>query len=138
VELSDLLGRWERLKARLEPLIEQTDDPGLLQRIFASAASPARRGSLLSLFMRLPFAFLLTRVQLLRARWHFTERDDYAEFREGYVRLRRIRMQIGFYQALKSLLRTWRLFHASLAGFLVFAIAAHIAVSLYLGYGWRR
>jgi hypothetical protein len=35
-------------------------------------------------------------------------------------------------------MRTWRMFHASLAGFLVVAIAAHIAVSLYLGYGWRR
>jgi hypothetical protein len=35
-------------------------------------------------------------------------------------------------------MRTWRVFHASLAGFLVVAIAAHIAVSLYLGYGWRR
>jgi hypothetical protein len=29
----------------------------------------------------------------------------------------------------------WRAFHASLAVLLVFAIAAHIAVSLYLGYG---
>jgi hypothetical protein len=138
VELSDLLGRWERLKARLEPLIDETDNPDLLRRIFASAASPVRRGSLSSLFVRLPFAFIATRLHLLRARWHFAEHDDYAEFRDGYLRLRRIRMQIGFYQALKRLLQTWRLFHASLAGFLVFAIAAHIGVSLYLGYGWRR
>ncbi|BDG09953.1 FAD-dependent oxidoreductase [Anaeromyxobacter paludicola] len=38
-------------------------------------------------------------------------------------------------RGLKQLMRAWRVFHASLAGFLVVAIAAHIAVSLYLGYG---
>ncbi len=137
-ELADLLGRWERLKARLEPLIEDTDDPALLKRIFAAAASPARRGSLLGLFLRLPFGALAARLQLLRVRWHFGDHDAYREFREGYLRLHRIRTQIGFYQGLKSLMRAWRVFHASLAGFLVVAIAAHIAVSLYLGYGWRR
>jgi dihydropyrimidine dehydrogenase (NAD+) subunit PreT len=137
-ELADLLGRWERLKARLEPLIEETDDPALLKRIFAAAASPARRGSLLGLFLRLPSSALAARLRLFRVRWHFGDDEAYGEFREGYLRLQRIRTQIGFYQALKSLLRTWRMFHASLAGFLVVAIAAHIAVSLYLGYGWRR
>ena len=79
-----------------------------------------------------------TRLRLLLVRGQFPDRDDYAEFREGYLRLHRIRMQIAFYQSLKNLLRAWRLFHACLAGFLVVTIAAHIAVSLYLGYGWRR
>jgi thioredoxin reductase/Pyruvate/2-oxoacid:ferredoxin oxidoreductase delta subunit len=138
VELSDLMGRWERLRSRLEPLINESDDPAAIHRIFDGVAQPARRGSLPGLVLRLPFAALLTRAQLLRARWHFPDRADYEEFRDGYVRLRRTRLQIAFYQALKSLLRGWRLFHASLAGFLVVAITAHIAVSLYLGYGWRR
>ena len=61
VELADLLGRWERLKARLEPMIQGSDNPALLQRVFAIAASPARRGSLLGLFLRLPFAKLAAR-----------------------------------------------------------------------------
>jgi len=138
VELLDLVGRWDRLKARLEPMIQGSDDPALLQRVFAAAARPARRGSLLGLFLRLPFASLAARLRLLLASGHFADGDAYVEFREGYLRLQRIRTQIGFYQALKRLMRTWRVFHASLAGFLVVAIAAHIAVSLYLGYGWRR
>jgi hypothetical protein len=46
-------------------------------------------------------------------------------------------VQIGFYRSLKALLGGWRLFHATLAVFLVLAIAAHIWVSLYLGYGLR-
>src|SRR5207248_2902993 len=44
VELADLLGSWERLKARIEPMIQASDDPALLQRIFAVAARPPRRG----------------------------------------------------------------------------------------------
>jgi hypothetical protein len=54
--------------------------------------------------------------------------------------MRRLRIQIGFYRSLKRLLGGWRVFHASLAVFLVVAIAAHIGLSLYLGYGllhWR-
>jgi hypothetical protein len=138
VLLADLVGGWERLKARIEPLIADSDNPELLHDIFASAGSPARRGSLLGLFLRLPFQAVRSRLRLLRARSHFDDHDVYADFRDGYLRLQRIRTQIGFYQALKRLMRTWRMFHASLAGFLVIAIAAHIAVSLYLGYGWRR
>ena len=73
-----------------------------------------------------------------RARTHFREPAEYAEFTDGYRRLERLRVQIAFFQGLKTLLRTWRLFHASLAVFLVITISAHIAVSLYLGYGWKR
>jgi dihydropyrimidine dehydrogenase (NAD+) subunit PreT len=138
VELADLVGRWERLKARIEPLIADSHDPRFLQHMLASAIAPARRGSLVGLFLRLPLLAFGSRLRLLRARSHFDDRDVYFEFRDGYLRLQRIRTQIGFYQALKRLMRTWRMFHASLAGFLVVAIAAHIAVSLYLGYGWRR
>jgi thioredoxin reductase/Pyruvate/2-oxoacid:ferredoxin oxidoreductase delta subunit len=137
-ELADLLGRWERLKARLEPMIEESDDPALLRRIFAAVTTPLRPGSLIALFVGMPFGAVAARFRLLRAWWHFGDSGEYREFRDGYLRLRRIRMQVRFYQGLKRLLRTWRFFHASLAGFLVIAIAAHIAVSLYLGYGWKR
>jgi hypothetical protein len=37
---------------------------------------------------------------------------------------------------LKRLLATWRIFHVVLAGGLVVMIAAHIGVSLFLGYTW--
>jgi len=138
VELKELLERWERLKQRVEPLIQGASDPQRLRAIFASAATPARRGSLWGYPVRVPLGGLRARFRLLLVRGQFADRDDYGEFREGYLRLQRIRMQIAFYQSLKNLLRAWRLFHGCLAGFLVVTIAAHIAVSLYLGYGWRH
>ena len=123
---------------RMEVTISPADWDTRLRAIFASAATPARRGSLWGYPVRVPLGGLRARFRLLLVRGQFADRDDYAGFREGYLRLHRIRMQIAFYQSLKNLLRAWRLFHACLASFLVVTIAAHIAVSLYLGYGWRR
>jgi len=138
IEISDVLGRWERLRARLQPMIEDSDDPALLHRLFDSMTQQARGGSLLLQLMKRPFAAGLTRLRLLRARLHFRKHAEYLEFREGYLLLSKLRVQVAFYQSLRNLLRGWRLFHASLAGFLVVAIAAHIAVSVYLGYVWFR
>ena len=137
LELSEVTRRWERLRERLQPIIDGSNDPALLHHMFDAAARPVRGRSLILLFLSLPFMKLRMRLRLLRARWHF-DRAAYREFRSGTLQLSKLRVQIGFYKGLKSLLRGWRLFHASLAGFLVVAIAAHIAVSVYLGYVWFR
>jgi thioredoxin reductase/Pyruvate/2-oxoacid:ferredoxin oxidoreductase delta subunit len=57
---------------------------------------------------------------------------------EGGLAVARLRLQIRFYGTLKKLLRGWRAFHATLAAFLVLAIALHIGFSLFLGYGIIR
>jgi hypothetical protein len=138
LEISEVTGRWERLRARLQPMLEDSDDPVLLHRLFDSAARPVRPGSLMRLLATLPVSAALTRLRLARARLHFRHREEYGEFKEGYLLLSRLRVQVTFYQSLKNLLHRWRLFHATLAGLLVLAIAAHIAVSIYLGYVWFR
>jgi thioredoxin reductase/Pyruvate/2-oxoacid:ferredoxin oxidoreductase delta subunit len=82
----------------------------------------------------LELADLLARYE--RAREEIEGR--HAVGRVARARLARLRFQIRFYSGLKRLLRIWRIFHASLAIFLVLAIAAHIGLSLYLGYGLLR
>src|SRR5438132_236790 len=134
LQISDVLGRWERLRARLQPMLDEADNPALLHRMFDSAAKPVRPGSLLWMFVTWPLRSTWTRWRLFAARFHFSDVHYYRQFREGYRQLSRLRMQVTFYHSLKNLLRGWRVFHASLAGFLVIAIAAHIAVSVYLGY----
>jgi thioredoxin reductase/Pyruvate/2-oxoacid:ferredoxin oxidoreductase delta subunit len=57
---------------------------------------------------------------------------------EGRLAVARLRLQIRFYGTFKKVLRGWRTFHATLAVFLVVAMALHIGVSLYLGYGIIR
>jgi dihydropyrimidine dehydrogenase (NAD+) subunit PreT len=138
LEISDVLGSWDRLRARLQPMLDDSSNPRLLHRLFDSGAQPVRPGSLLWMLMTWPARASWTRLRLLVASFYFYDTDEYREFRDGYLKLARVRMQVTFYHALKNLLRGWRVFHASLAGFLVIAIAAHIAVSVYLGYVWFR
>lgn len=138
LEIADVVGRWERLRVRLKPMMDDSDNPALLHRMFDSVSEPAPSGSLVLFLMRWPFIAMMTRLHLFRSRFHFDDRSEYLEFREGYLVLTKLRVQVAFYKSLKNLLRGWRLFHASLAAFLVVAIAAHIAVSIYLGYVWIR
>ena len=37
MEISDVLGRWERLRARVQPMLDDADNPALLHRLFDSA-----------------------------------------------------------------------------------------------------
>jgi hypothetical protein len=132
-ELADLLARFERSRAALGPLLQEAGAPA--RALLDRATAPVRAGSLALLFVRMPAESLLLRLRLLRVRGRFRGTGHYAEFRATLVALARLRWQIRFYASLKRLLRGWRVFHASLAVFLVLVIAAHIGVSLYLGYG---
>jgi len=134
-ELEDLAGTFERLRAFAAPELAHAGAraTALLDR----ATAPIRAGSLLAVFVRYPFEVLSLRVRLLGLHRAFPERERYDELRDTLVRLARLRWQLRFYGSLKRLLRGWRVFHATLAVFLVFAIAAHIGVSLYLGYGLK-
>lgn len=136
VELADLLARFERLRDELGPLLREAGAPA--EALLARATAPVEAGSLALLFVLMPAESLLLRLRLLRVRRRFHGTEHFAAFRAAVVRLGRLRWQIRFYASLKRLLRGWRVFHASLASFLVLTIAAHIGLSLYLGYGLLR
>jgi hypothetical protein len=136
VELADLLARFERLRGDLGPLLDEAGAPArtILERVTA----PVRAGALTGILVRWPWEALALRVRLAVVRRRFRDRTHHARFREVVLRLSRLRWQIRFFASLKRLLRGWRAFHASLAVFLVLVIAAHIGLSLYLGYGLLR
>jgi thioredoxin reductase/NAD-dependent dihydropyrimidine dehydrogenase PreA subunit len=136
IELADLLARFERIRADMGPLLEEAGRPARI--LLARASAPVRGGSFLLLFLAMPMDSIVLRIRLALVRRRFRDAAHFATFRGAVVRLARLRWQIRFYASLKRLLRGWRVFHASLAVFLVLAIAAHIGVSLYLGYGLLR
>lgn len=136
MEYADVAARWERLKARVEPLLEGVADPAAVRRVLSIATAPARSGLLLALFFRLPFESLGERWHLARVRKLFEARSHYRDFRDAFLRLSRLRVQVGFYRSLKKLLAGWRVFHVVLALLLVVMITAHIGLSLFLGYWW--
>jgi hypothetical protein len=134
-EFADLAARFERLRAGAAPDLARLGAAGrsLLER----ATAPVRSASMLAVFVRLPFEAVTLRLRLWLLRPRFHDRASFAELRRELLRLARLRWQLRFYGSLKRLLRGWRMFHATLAVFLVLAICAHIAVSLYLGFGLR-
>jgi thioredoxin reductase/Pyruvate/2-oxoacid:ferredoxin oxidoreductase delta subunit len=136
-ELEALASRFERIRERARPLVIGTRSPARLEAALALASRRVPSGSLLGLAVRVPASALRLRLRLWRVRRLLRDAERYARFRDALVRLDRLRFQIAFYNGLRRLLRGWRVFHASLAAFLVLTIAAHIAVALFVGYGWR-
>ncbi len=135
VELSELLGRFERIREDLGQLAAQS---GRMRRLVALVTAPVKATAFTLVFLRMPFEMVGIRLRLLAVRGKLRDRKRRAEFRGAVLRLEKLRWQIRFYASLKRLLRGWRAFHASLAIFLVLVIAAHIGISLYLGYGLLR
>jgi len=137
LELEDLQGGFVRARAEVEPLLDMLPNPAPVKRLFATATAPLPPGSLLHSLITLPLQSLRSRRALRRVAALFPDDESRQTFREDFLQCEKLRLQIAFYRSLKSLMRIWRIFHASLAGFLVLAIAAHIGFSLYLGYGLK-
>jgi putative YpdA family bacillithiol system oxidoreductase len=135
-ELDELQARWERLKERVRTLTAEVTDPLQVQAAIEQVTGPVRGGSLMHFMLGLPREAAHARRVLQRLRPVFPSRDTFEDFSEAYQRMRALRSQVGFYEKLKRLMSIWRVFHVVLAVTLVFMIAAHIAVSLYLGYFW--
>jgi thioredoxin reductase/Pyruvate/2-oxoacid:ferredoxin oxidoreductase delta subunit len=136
VELADLLARFERLRASIGELPPRA--AGGASALVARVSRPVESRLFVLVFLAMPMESLGLRLRLLMLRLRFGSRARYLAFKASVLQLERLRWQIRFYASLKQLLGGWRAFHASLAVLLVLAIAAHIGLSLYLGYGLLR
>jgi hypothetical protein len=133
VELEDLAASFERLRAWATPLLEGAGRSA--HKVLESATKPVRAGTLIGALLRIGPEALLLRLRIRLLHRHVGDHARWVELHDALLRMARLRWQIRFYGSLRRLLRGWRVFHASLAVFLVLTIAAHIGVSLYLGYG---
>ncbi len=134
--LDDLRATWERLKERIDPLVEGVTDPMGARMLLATAAAPLGEASFTALLTRFPLEARRTRRQVARMRRLFPDGGHYEEFAQTLQRLVRVRAQVTFYVRLRRLMALWRVVHVAVAIALVVMIAAHVAVSLYLGYRW--
>jgi len=137
LELEDLQASFVRARAEVEPLLSAVKDPAPVKRLFDAVTEPLPGGSLVHSLVTLPLQSIHSRWALWRVGGLFRDAESRQAFREDFLALEKLRLQISFFRSIKSLMRAWRIFHASLASFLVLVIAAHIGVALYLGYGLR-
>jgi thioredoxin reductase/Pyruvate/2-oxoacid:ferredoxin oxidoreductase delta subunit len=134
-ELGDLQANFERLRAFASPALAHVGPSaeGLLDQ----ATAEVKTRNFLVVFLQYPFESAWLRLRLRILQFRFPDPEQFPDLRRALLKLSRLRWQLRFYGSLKALLRGWRVFHASMAIFLVLALTAHIAVSLYLGYGLK-
>ena len=135
--LEALVAKFERIRERAKPVLERSRNPRRLAGTLDLATREVPGTSLVALALLLPVSALRLRFGIWRVRRYLPDPESRRRFRDDLVRLNRTRFQIAFYDALRSLLRGWRVFHAALATFLVLVMAAHIGLSLFLGYGLK-
>jgi hypothetical protein len=137
LKLEEVLARWERMKARVRVLVADTTDATQVKLFLDHVTErPEAGGSLLGMLAGRPLKVGRTRQGLARLRPMFRTEQAFGDFKDAYLHLEKLQLQVGFFLGLKRLLATWRIFHVVLAGGLVVMIAAHIGVSLFLGYTW--
>jgi thioredoxin reductase/Pyruvate/2-oxoacid:ferredoxin oxidoreductase delta subunit len=137
IEMEELQARFVALRDEAQPLLAGARDPARVARLFGRVTAPVGHSFLLAL-LAYPLRRIASWADLSRVRALFTDRKTFADFRDAFLRLEQLRVQIGFYRSLKRFLGGWRLFHASLAVVVVFIIAGHIGLAIYLGYGVPR
>jgi thioredoxin reductase/Pyruvate/2-oxoacid:ferredoxin oxidoreductase delta subunit len=133
-EMEALAVDFQRLRTFAAPELEHTPAG---KELLGRATEPVTSGSLLALFVRLPFEMLWLRARLWSLRREILEPAHYPDLRRAVLRLAELRWQLRFYKSLKRLLRGWRLFHVTLAVLLVVTLAAHVGISMYVGYGFE-
>jgi hypothetical protein len=136
-ELGELAKCWERLKTCVETDMENavTDASRVAEVLHHATNAPADR-SLFAFMLHLPVQRVKDFNDLRHVRKAFKLREGFVEFKENFEKLRTLQAQVTFYRGLKRLMSIWRVFHVVLAVCLVVMIAAHIGVSLFLGYKW--
>jgi thioredoxin reductase/NAD-dependent dihydropyrimidine dehydrogenase PreA subunit len=134
-ELGELSARFERLKQRVHKLTEGSTDVHRVNALLDRATEkPA--GSVVAKLLTLPLQRARDGRDLRRVRAMFAKKGHYKDFVDAFHRMRLLQLQVSFFRSLKSLMSVWRVLHVILAIVLVVLIAAHIALSLYLGYKW--
>jgi hypothetical protein len=135
-ELDELSRRWHKLSERLGQAASNLTSPDKLADLIQSAVSPLQQASLGAYLAQMPRQRVNDARDLSKARKLFQSPAHAREFNDSFKRLRKLQAQVSFYRSLKTLLAAWRVFHVVLAILLVILIAAHIGVSLFLGYRW--
>ena len=139
--------RVAALRGRLRPIVAalaslpsvdaDTERSAALARLAALAEAPgALPASLGTLLLRMPGDAWTLRRAIRRLEPWFVDHRAFPAFRAQMIDLRRGDVKLHFHQGFKRLMHGWRIFHVTLSVVLVGLIAAHIWISLRIGFKW--
>lgn len=132
-EVEALLLRHENRTLRH---LKHASSQSAVTQLTQAAAHGGVGSSLLIVILGFPWRLFRRRLQLHRARALFKDAAQFEDFRRSIGELERIKTQVRSYKGLKSFFGAWRIFHASLAIFMVLLVSLHTGVMLFLGYGF--
>lgn len=135
-ELGELTKRWERLRQRVHRAIDALPAHDSISGVLEAAAHAPPERSLPAFFFHLPAQRVRDQRDLAHLKRMFPHKEEFLDFKQAFKRMRLLQAQVTFFRSLKRLLSVWRVLHVALALMLVVLIAAHIGVSLFLGYTW--
>ncbi|MEW6429896.1 MAG: NAD(P)-binding domain-containing protein [Myxococcota bacterium] len=135
-ELGELTRRWERLKQRVHRAIDSLPAHDTINTVLEHVTHAPPERSLPVFFLHLPAQRVRDQRDLAHLKKLFPAQEEFLDFKRAYQRMRLLQTQVTFFRSLKRLLSAWRVLHVALALMLVVLIAAHIGVSLFLGYTW--
>ncbi|MBL8921996.1 MAG: NAD(P)-binding domain-containing protein [Myxococcaceae bacterium] len=135
-DLASISRRWKQTGDELEEEVTRLELPQSVRSLLDVAEHRPSEDSLLRFFTQLPRQYA-SDWRRLREVWHLFPTPAHGrEFRKDFFQLRKLQSQVAFFKSLKRVMSVWRVFHVVLAILLVLLIAAHIGLSLFLGYRW--
>lgn len=135
-ELGELTRRWEKLKQRVRKAVDTLSGHDSIATVLEHATAHPPERTLTEFFFHLPAQRVKDRRDLARLKLLFPDHAAYDDFKQAFRRMRTLQAQVSFFKSLKRLMSVWRVLHVALALMMVVLIAAHIGVSLFLGYTW--
>jgi hypothetical protein len=134
--LSDVRDQLTAMEKQVLPQLEEATNAQVVRALFEHANKPPARKSFIATLLDEPVLRSRLDRQIKASRPYFPDGVSYQKFKDGLLTLNRARLQIAFYASLKRLFRTWLVLHIVLAVFMVVLIAAHVSVTLWLGFAW--
>lgn len=136
VALKELEARFKKHREHLAPFLDEVTNAFAVQQVLDEVVAAPPPMSFLRMLVHGPRRAARARWALKKVQIFFPEPESFHVFRADLLAASKLRMQIAFYGRIKRLFRVWLALHITVAVFMVFLIAAHVAVSLFLGYRW--
>ncbi len=134
--VGELKARWERVKQRFATIMKDVSNPAPVEKLVKTVVAPADSTALGAELLNIPSRTFSTAAMMRAVKPLFPNEERYKDFKETFNKAQQLRRQVSFYGQIKRTMSVWRQLHVVLAVVLVVMIAAHIGVSLYLGYAW--
>ena len=134
--ISEIRQRLQELERKLEPHLAEATNAQAVYELFEHANRPPVRRSFTGAVLQERSARRKLSKAIHGVARYFPDHAHWEIFRDSLLELSRGRLQLAFYATMKRVFAVWLVLHVVLAVFMVVLIAGHVALSLYLGYGW--